>query len=87
VTVSKTKHQTVAEMWASFAKATMPELASNVQRREMRRAFYAGAYGMLMGAAFGPGEEDVSEEEGVAMFEAWRKELEAFQRDVLEGRA
>jgi hypothetical protein len=82
-----TKHQTVLEMWASFSKAVFSCHTPTVQRREMRRAFYAGAYGMLMGAAFGPGEEDVSEEEGVAMFEAWRRELEAFQRDVLEGRA
>jgi hypothetical protein len=81
------KPETVAEMGASFAGAVFNRHTPDVQRSEMRRAFYAGAYGMLMGAAFGPGEEDVSEEEGVAMFEAWRKELEAFQRDVLEGRA
>lgn len=50
------KRQMMAEQWDSFARAVIPRDASAVQRHEMRRAFYAGAQGILYGviAALGP---------------------------------
>jgi len=38
---------TVADMWALFEAVTMPTAAGAVQRRECRRAFYAGAAALL----------------------------------------
>lgn len=37
----------MAKQWDSFARAVIPRDASAVQRHEMRRAFYAGAHGMI----------------------------------------
>ena len=47
------------------------------QRREMRRAFYAGAWAMLM-MTIAQGEDDVSLEEGASMLHRLKGELELF---------
>ena len=41
--------RSVEEEWESFARAVLPPNCSTVQRWEMRRAFYAGAWAMLAG--------------------------------------
>ncbi|TXH41264.1 MAG: hypothetical protein E6Q97_37840 [Desulfurellales bacterium] len=41
------KRQLMAEQWDTFARACLPINAPADQRREMRRAFYAGAQGIL----------------------------------------
>jgi hypothetical protein len=40
--------QLMAEEWNKFAGRILPLNASAVQRREMWRAFYAGAFALLM---------------------------------------
>ncbi len=76
----------VKEAWESFEAAVIPEDAPAVQRSEMRRAFYAGAWAMLMGCS-SIGETSVTEEEGVAMLESWKKECERFYLMMNMGRA
>jgi hypothetical protein len=77
---------TVKEAWDSFAAMVLTPAHPEVQYTEMRRAFYAGAWGMLMGCS-GIGDDSASEDAGVERLEAWRKELETFQRDMRAGRA
>lgn len=81
------QHETLAQMWDGFARQVMPAGAPAVQRQEMRRAFYAGCWVMLMAMRNDLGSEQVSEEEGVAVLEGWMEECRRFQRDMLEGRA
>lgn len=72
--------------WESFEAAVMPRDAGQVQRQEMRRAFYAGAWSMLC-AVRDIGDDGVSEADGVVTLEAMRRELEAFQFLIKKGRA
>ena len=78
--------KTVKSEWESFEAAVMPRGAGIVQRQEMRRAFYAGAWSMLC-AVRGIGDDSVSEEQGIETLEAMRRELEAFSFLVKKGRA
>lgn len=77
----------MADAWASFEKAVMPNGASHVQRTEMRRAFYAGAQGVLGGmlSMLDPGHEPT--EDDYKVMDGVEQELEDFQKDVSEGRA
>lgn len=69
--------RTVQAEWEEFERRVMPRGAPPVQRNEMRRAFFAGAYGMLsMSAALG--NADVPEDDAVASLEGWKNEIEAF---------
>ncbi len=81
----KAKLETVAELWESF-RAILPPDAPAMQVIETRRAFYAACCGMLsiMRAI---GNDDVSEEVGVAHLESMARELVAFQDDLRAGRA
>jgi hypothetical protein len=69
--------QSVEQQWEEFWQAVAPKDASPIQQQEMRRAFYAGAWAMLMGCA-GIGDDSVSEDAGVEQLEAWKQEMEAF---------
>jgi hypothetical protein len=77
---------TVKASWESFEEAVMPPDAGRVQRQEMRRAFYAGAWAVLC-TVREVGEESVSEADGVATLEAIKAELQAFQFLITKGRA
>ncbi len=37
----------VRELWGSFEREVVPDDAGPVQREEMRRSFYAGAFGVF----------------------------------------
>ncbi len=78
------KDPSVAEMWASFAVNVMPLGVSKIQKRELRRAFYAGAWGMLMGC-MSLSSRDAKDV--LKVLEDLRREREAFRDSVLEGRA
>jgi hypothetical protein len=78
--------ETVRHMWDDFAAATLPVGVSGVQRKETRRAYYAGFFAMLC-AARSIGDDSVSEEEGVEWLEALHAEVLAFYEDVKAGRA
>lgn len=72
--------------WESFERMVIPDDAGSIQRREMRRAFYAGAMVMLEMCS-SVGDPSISEDEGFAMLESWRKEGERFVAMMNMGRA
>ncbi len=71
----------VMDGWESFAAAVLPPNASEVQVTEMRRAFFGGAWFMLT-TFQAIGEDSVSEDEGVAVLELAKAEMEEFYRNV-----
>ncbi len=77
---------TVKAAWDSFEAMVMPDDPVPNQVQEMRRSFYAGAYAMLLMCST-VGGDSVSEDEGVAMLESWRKECERFVAMINMGRA
>lgn len=78
--------QLLEKEFRSFAKAVEIEDAGEVQLREMRRAFFAGArsYSALMMRALDP-EEGVTDAD-LALMEAMEIEMSNFARDVVAGR-
>lgn len=72
--------------WESFAAAVLPPGAPDVQRREMRRAFFGGAWAMLCEVRR-IGDDSVSEEDGVKALDDIAKECEGFRDAVVGGRA
>lgn len=78
----------LAEQWADFAEQVLdgPNIG-DVQRREMRRAFYAGAESLLRAVMLGlePGVEPTDED--IRRMEEIDADLKAFAEDVKAGRA
>jgi hypothetical protein len=72
------KMETVAESWATFRKAAVPKGAGPGQELDMKKAFYAGAYFLLISLNVTIGDDSVSEDAGVNMLTALREEIEAF---------
>lgn len=82
---TKKPHPTnMAEEWASFVDAVMPLGSSQVQRTEMRRAFYAGGI-----ACFTLLNEytDDEEDEGCKRIVALSAEFARYAVDLRSGRA
>jgi hypothetical protein len=71
----------MAEEWNRFAGRVLPPHASAVQRREMRRSFYAGAFALLMQCIELPESEERSEE----FLKNIHQELLAFFTMEIEG--
>lgn len=67
----------VADSWQTYRDGVIPKGASDIQVEECRRAFYAGAYFMLLNIADGITSE-TADEDGVAALEALKAECEAF---------
>jgi hypothetical protein len=81
------KRQLMAEQWDDFARRVLPISTSPTQRREMRRAFYAGAEAILMRVieSFAPENEPTPED--VQLMENVYQELTTFAAEVKAGRA
>ncbi len=82
--------QYVQHAWLGFAKAIDLDDASEVQRREMRRAFFAGGWSlldMLMKLFDDTGNPDDVTEVDLKIMEWVSAELEQHQVDIQEGRA
>lgn len=78
------KAMSVKDQWESYAAHVLPPDCGLLQRQETRRAFYAGAFAMLMMSA---NVAHMTDDEGVSYLEGLRRELERFQRDVAMGGA
>jgi hypothetical protein len=70
--------ESVAGAFASYRAQVLPPDASDVQVLECQRAFYAGAYFLLMNIAHNIGDDSTPEEEGIEQLEALKTECEAF---------
>jgi hypothetical protein len=77
---------TIQEQWNLFEVLIVPKNAHQVQRQEMRRAFYAGAEAMMR-IQWQVGEESISEDAGVAILEGCRDEMQRFAMQVQNGGA
>lgn len=74
---------TVAALWDQFARRVLPARCSEVQRTEMRRAFYAGCFSLLTEMRGTLGRPDVPEDDGAAAMEGWFLECEAVCRSII----
>jgi hypothetical protein len=63
----------VAKLWAQFAVNVMPLDMSTTQKQEMRRAFYTGAWGMLLLLVRDDGRRDP-----LSRLKSLRRECEEF---------
>jgi hypothetical protein len=70
--------ESVAQSFATYRATVLPKDASTIQVEECRRAFYAGAYFLLMTVAYNIGDEATSEEQGIVELEKLKAECEAF---------
>jgi hypothetical protein len=83
--MTRARNDRIQHEWESFERDVVPADAPSVQRQEMRRAFYAGARGLLRiqldeFAA-------MSEDEAERGMQAIDEELQQFVRSVKDGRA
>ena len=77
----------IAEQWEPYERRVIPIGAPAVQRRESKRAFYAGAQALLgtMLVMLEPGSEPT--EKDLAMMDEIAAELTAFSQAVRRGDA
>jgi len=78
------KVTSVAESFAGYRRDVIPDDASPVQVEECRRAFYAGAYFLLMHLATSF-DDETPDEEGIAELEQLKTECEAFAASLQSG--
>lgn len=77
----------MAEQWDQFARKVLPIDAPQDQRREMRRAFYAGAQAILFRViqAFAPETEPTDAD--LQLMQDVHDELQDFAKLIEQGRA
>jgi|WetSurMetagenome_2_1015567.scaffolds.fasta_scaffold03374_3 hypothetical protein len=75
---------TIQSQWESFKEQAMPGTASLTQKIEMEKAFYAGAFSVLI-LMLNIGGDDISEEAGVQMLETLHEECRQFKERILNG--
>jgi hypothetical protein len=75
--------------WRSYAEAAIPIDAPDIQRVEMRRAFYGGARALFVGimVMLDPRPDVEPTEADLRKMDAVEKELEDFARHLRQGRA
>ena len=85
----KVQTDLIGQLWTSFRVAAMHRDSPRQQVIYMRRAFYAGAQGLLNAVTsatlLDPGVEET--EADLAQMEAIANELQAFAKDVERGKA
>jgi hypothetical protein len=79
--------KTVAQFWQGFQADVMPPGAPELQKREMRRAFYAGFFASLMAGLEMAAESGPNDDVGATMIQRLHDECHAFAADVQAGRA
>lgn len=78
--------KTIRDEWLDFEDKVIPRDAPWVQRKEMKRAYYAGAWTMLM-LSKELGDDKYTEESAVKILEKYESELKAFTAQVAKGKA
>lgn len=77
----------VEQEWREFESHTIPPRAGDPQRKDMRRAFYAGAFAILQRTAHALSEGDAMTPADDAIMEGVAKEFDDFADAVKAGRA
>lgn len=72
----------IEQMWDGFAKMVVPASAPEVQRVEMRKAFYAGASALftLMVKSMSDGPDEMPED--MALMENIQSEIDEFRAEL-----
>jgi hypothetical protein len=81
------KRQLMAEQWDEFARKVLPNGVSQIQRQEMRRAFYAGAESILFRVIAALAPESEPTEADLRVMDDLDRELKDFAKAVKDGRA
>ena len=68
-------------IWQAYQRECIPWNAPAVQHEECRRAFYGGA-AIIFGILTKVGEQAVSEEAGIRLFEEVSQELRTYAQDM-----
>ena len=77
----------IAEKWNECARMILPADCSPLQRRETRRAFYAGAEGLLKAIMADLSDEPDGTPSDMGLMLSIDRELRQFARLVKDGRA
>lgn len=77
---------TIQEQWELFSTMVIPKDAPDIQKQEMRRAFYAGVEALLRIEAIIISSA-VSKEAGMAMLKGVHEECKLFASEVAKGAA
>ena len=67
----------LATEWKKFESLVIPEAASEAQRTEMRKSFYAGAT-VIMGILMVLSDSDISQEAGELVLQRLSEEIQAY---------
>ena len=81
------KRLLMSEQWNEFAQKCLPNGVGPTQRREMRRAFYAGAQSILFRVIAGFAPESEPTEADLNMMSELARELSDFAEAVKAGKA
>lgn len=76
---------TVVAGFETYRTRVIPDHAPKIQEEECRRAFYAGAYHMLMNCFTAVGSDEIPEEEGIAALEGLKTEIETYVASLQPG--
>lgn len=76
---------TINELWQKFAIATMPASAGPYQRREMKRAFFAGAHSLFCTLA--NDTTQLSDDDADKAMKSFGKQFEGFAEAIKLGEA
>lgn len=77
----------MAEQWSEFETKILPKNCGPVQRREMRRAFYAGAHAILFRVIELLAPETEPTAEDLQIMTDLNAELKEYAEDLKAGRA
>jgi hypothetical protein len=79
---------TLQSQWEEFERLILPKGGefSEVQRKEMKRAFYCGAQSVLV-LMFNMSDGSIGEDAAVLMIEQWHDECRQFGKDVQAGKS
>mgnify|MGYP001614563395 CR=1 FL=1 len=78
---------TLKKLHAEWEQTTMPADAPAIQRKECKRAFYAGCFALLMTQMTTVADPATTEEEGMGLLDGVMDECQAFFDDIAKGKA
>ena len=81
------KRMLMAEQWDQFARAVLPPNCAPIQRQEMRRAFYAGAEGIMFKVIYALSPDNEPTDADLQTMKDLHAELTDFAELVKTGRA
>ena len=82
-----TERRTLADQWSQFVRKVGLTNMHAIQRKEMRRAFYAGAASLLDAMMTGLDEDREPTADDLAYLDRISDELEKFGLDIAAGKA